>query len=96
MRLGVAVGAYVVVQISLARLQPVLGQASAKSFVAQPDAIRVHDVGLAVCGDLGENYFRPTFVNLFDVFKISPSRERFNAQRAERPWCAATRTLGQW
>src|SRR5271166_4814649 len=54
MGLGVAVGSYVSAQIRFARSQTMLGQSSAKQLVAQPDAVRVHDIGLAICGDFGD------------------------------------------
>jgi hypothetical protein len=38
--------------VSLA-CRPFSGQSSAKQLVTQPDAVRVHDVGLAICGDFG-------------------------------------------
>ena len=53
MGLGVAAGSYVIAQIRFARSQTILGQSSAKQLVAQPDAVCVHDVGLAIGRDFG-------------------------------------------
>jgi hypothetical protein len=50
----VAVGSYVVAEIGFARTQAVLAQPSAKQLVAQPYAVSVDDVSLAVCRDFGK------------------------------------------
>ena len=50
MRLGAGVGPYVIVQIGFARSPTILRQPSAKQLIAQPDTVRVHDVGAAISG----------------------------------------------
>ena len=53
MGFGIAARPYVIAQIRFARMQTILGQPSTKQLVAQPDAVRVDDVGFAICRDFG-------------------------------------------